>query len=309
MKVMISLQPQLKSIRHAPPGASCHRTHSSLIVALCGRPGGSERQFFDCVQNNGSVSVSSSSGVSMQTTVASRNGGGGHRHVHGSAFTWRGRRSILQSAASGMLGMVMWGGLLPSPRAAFATTSAITKNEVAEVLENPQWPEKFPFGPAAFERYDEMPDTEFYSYPRFVTHIDDDAIGALTDFYSNNFPASGSKEVAILDICSSWISHYPKGYSAGRISGLGMNEEELKRNDVLTDYNVKDLNEDPKLPYEDSTFDVITNCVSVDYLTKPLQIFSEMQRVLKPGRFFTTSTFYFSLLASKCHSYVLSMGG
>ena len=35
-----------------------------------------------------------------------------------------------------------------------------------------------------------------------------------------------------------------------------MNEDELKRNTVLTDYSVKDLNEDPHLPYDDATFDV-----------------------------------------------------
>ena len=35
-----------------------------------------------------------------------------------------------------------------------------------------------------------------------------------------------------------------------------MNEDELRRNEVLTDYSVKDLNEDPHLPYDDATFDV-----------------------------------------------------
>ena len=39
-------------------------------------------------------------------------------------------------------------------------------------------------------------------------------------------------------------------------AGTGMNEDELKRNTVLTDYSVKDLNEDPHLPYDDATFDV-----------------------------------------------------
>jgi SAM-dependent methyltransferase len=85
------------------------------------------------------------------------------------------------------------------------------------------------------------------------------------------------------DICSSWISHYPPKYEAGRISGLGMNEEELARNAVLTDFSVRDLNVDPTLPYEANTFDVVTNAVSVDYLTKPRQVFEEMHRVLKPG--------------------------
>jgi hypothetical protein len=51
-----------------------------------------------------------------------------------------------------------------------------------------------------------------------------------------------------------------------------MNADELVRNKVLTDYDVKDLNADPKLPYPDNTFDVVTNAVSVDYLTRPLEV-------------------------------------
>merc|ERR1712032_450287 len=80
---------------------------------------------------------------------------------------------------------------------------------------------------------------------------------------------SGQKDVAILDICSSWISHLPKGYTAGRIAGLGMNEEELRANDQLTEYAVQDLNESPRLPYEANSFDAVLNAVSVDYMTKP----------------------------------------
>ena len=146
-----------------------------------------------------------------------------------------------------------------------------------------RWPDKFPFGPEELARYDEAPDTEFYSAPRFVTHIDDAAIGALTAYYARVFPASGRTDTALLDICSSWISHYPAGYTAGRISGLGMNEAELKRNSILSDYVVADLNATPQLPYPDATFDVVTNAVSVDYLTKPLEVMKEVQRVLKPG--------------------------
>lgn len=167
---------------------------------------------------------------------------------------------------------------------AHASSSRSESSAAAAVLEDPNWPDKFPFGEEAFQRFDETPDEEFYSYPRFVTHIDDAAISSLTAFYEKTFPSSGADGVAILDVCSSWISHYPKGYTAGRISGLGMNREELERNPVLTDFVVRDLNEDPTFPYEEDTFDVITNCVSVDYLTKPLAVFSEMQRVLKPGR-------------------------
>ena len=60
-------------------------------------------------------------------------------------------------------------------------------------------------------------------------------------------------------------------------TGTGMSEAELKRNPVLTDYTVKDLNQDPTLPYDDNSFDVITNVVSVDYLNKPLVRANMMQ--------------------------------
>ncbi|KAL4530074.1 hypothetical protein Ndes2526A_g04808 [Nannochloris sp. 'desiccata'] len=187
------------------------------------------------------------------------------------------RRPLLKLLGGGL----MAGALSLQGRSVGAAASVPTTAE--SILEDPQFPAEFPFRADAFERYDEGSDSSFYASPRFVTHIDDAAIQALTDYYSEVFPPSGSKDKALLDICSSWISHYPKDYSAGKISGLGMNEEELARNPILTDFAVKDLNEDPVLPYPDSTFDVVTNAVSVDYLTKPMEVFKEMHRVLKPG--------------------------
>lgn len=166
---------------------------------------------------------------------------------------------------------------------AVARQAAGANPEIAKVLVDPKFPDAFPFGEQEMQRYDESSDFLFYSQPRFVQHIDDDAIGALTKYYAEVFPESGREDTALLDVCSSWISHYPKDYKAGRISGLGMNEEELGRNPILSDYVVRDLNEDPTLPYEDNTFDVVTNAVSVDYLTKPLEMMKEVNRVLKPG--------------------------
>lgn len=186
------------------------------------------------------------------------------------------RRTLLAGGAA-----LLGSGALGLQRSSVATAAAVS--EIEKVLEDPRWPDKFPFRPENFLRYDESPDSVFYSNPRFVTHIDDNAINALTKFYGQVFPASGRDDVAILDMCSSWISHYPKGYKAGKVVGLGMNEEELSRNEQLTGFVVKDLNVDPRLPFEDNTFDVITNAVSVDYLNKPLEVFREMHRVLKPG--------------------------
>ncbi|KAI3429355.1 hypothetical protein D9Q98_005450 [Chlorella vulgaris] len=162
-------------------------------------------------------------------------------------------------------------------------TAAVVDDTAAKVLLDPKWPQAFPFKPENFERYDESSDTLFYEQPRFVAHIDDNAIKALTQFYADTFPPSGSKDAALLDICSSWISHYPKGYTAGRVAGLGMNEAELARNSQLTEFAVRDLNVEAVLPFEDNSFDVITNAVSVDYLTKPIEVFQEMHRCLKPG--------------------------
>ncbi|KAK4434145.1 hypothetical protein Salat_0577200 [Sesamum alatum] len=161
--------------------------------------------------------------------------------------------------------------------------SARQKGDIEKVLDNVEWPEQFPFKDEDFQRFDESPDTLFYDSPRFVTHIDDPAIAALTKYYSEVLPPSNTPGVALLDMCSSWVSHYPKGYKQSRIAGMGLNEAELKQNPVLTEYVVQDLNVDPKLPFEDNTFDVITNVVSVDYLAKPIDVFKEMSRILKPG--------------------------
>ncbi|KAF5840343.1 ubiquinone/menaquinone biosynthesis methyltransferase-like protein [Dunaliella salina] len=188
------------------------------------------------------------------------------------------RRSLLGSA---ILGGSLLGGFMQNSGLTVATASSGSKYE--KVLDDPKYPENWPFSPEDFARFDELPDGLFYSYPRLVTHIDQPAIGALTKFYSQVFPESGRSDTALLDVCSSWVSHYPPGYKAAKVAGLGMNAEELKRNTQLTEWTVRDLNLDPTLPYPDNTFDVITNCVSVDYLTKPLEIFKEMRRVLKPG--------------------------
>ncbi|CAN0521084.1 unnamed protein product [Ectocarpus sp. 8 AP-2014] len=62
-----------------------------------------------------------------------------------------------------------------------------------------------------------------------------------------------------------------------------MNEFELSKNVQLDEYKVKDLNIEAKFPFDDNSFDVVTCVVSVDYLNKPLEVFNEIQRVLRPG--------------------------
>ncbi|CEL99344.1 unnamed protein product [Vitrella brassicaformis CCMP3155] len=153
------------------------------------------------------------------------------------------------------------------------------KNE--NILEGVEWPPEFPFTDSSFRRFDESHDGRFYDSPRLVQHIDDGARAALTWYYTNALP--GGENTAHLDLCSSWVSHFPTDYRPKRCAGLGMNEYELSQNEKLTERVVHDMNKDPRLPFDDNSFDVITNVVSVDYLNKPREVFREMYRVLKPG--------------------------
>jgi SAM-dependent methyltransferase len=131
----------------------------------------------------------------------------------------------------------------------------------------------------SFRRTDEAPDEEFYRTPRLVTHIDDGAIAAVTQLYRELFPPDGE----ILDLMSSWISHLPPEVQYGRVIGLGMNEVELRRNERLDSYVLQNLNEVPRLPFGGGEFDGVGICVSVDYLTRPVEVLREVGRVLKVG--------------------------
>jgi SAM-dependent methyltransferase len=158
--------------------------------------------------------------------------------------------------------------------------SSSSSNKLAEkVLERPQFPDQWPYSEQDFARMDESNDAVFYDSPRLVYHIDDAAVAALTKYYAENLKEGEN----VLDICSSWVSHYPKDFKGGKVVGLGMNEYELSQNGQLTEYVVKDLNADPALPFDDASFDKVTCVVSVDYLNKPLEIFKEIARVLRPG--------------------------
>jgi len=152
--------------------------------------------------------------------------------------------------------------------------------ELAEgVLKDPKFPPEWPFSAADFERQDESSDDIFYDQPRLVFHIDDSACDALTKYYAENLKDGDD----VLDICSSWVSHYPKEWKGGNVVGLGMNEYELSQNKQLSSYVVRNLNDEPAFPFDDDSFDKVTCVVSVDYLNQPKEIFNEIARVLRPG--------------------------
>jgi len=136
-----------------------------------------------------------------------------------------------------------------------------------------------PFLPEHFRRKDEREDAIFYREARLLTHIDDAAIAATTRLYAELLPP----DAEVLDMMSSWKSHLPLDVVRRRTIGLGMNEVELRENDQLDGYVVHDVNADPRLPFKDDSFDAGVMTVSIQYLIRPVEVFADLARVLRPG--------------------------
>lgn len=141
------------------------------------------------------------------------------------------------------------------------------------------------FPPGAFDRVDDGDDAEFYVPPRLVTHIDEQAIAALSAFYGEVLKPG----VTVLDLMSSWVSHLPDEPVPGEVIGHGMNAAELKANPHLNRHFVQDLNSDQTLPLEDESCDAALCCVSVQYLQHPVEVFNEVRRVLRADAPFIVS--------------------
>jgi SAM-dependent methyltransferase len=132
------------------------------------------------------------------------------------------------------------------------------------------------FPPGFFDRADPTPDPLFYAPTRLVTHIDDGAIAAVGDLY-RELGITGD----VLDLMGSWVSHFREAPS--RLTVLGMNRAELDANPRAAERVVHDLNADPRLPFGASRFDDAVCCVSIDYLTRPVDVVADVARVVRPG--------------------------
>lgn len=139
--------------------------------------------------------------------------------------------------------------------------------------------------PGAFFKDDGGDDADFYAPARLLTHIDEAATRALTAFYRATLPAGG----VLLDLMSSWVSHLPPEVAFTEVIGHGMNAEELRTNPRLSRSFVQDLNRDPILPLEADICDAALCCVGLQYLQRPLEVFGEILRVLRPGAPFVVS--------------------
>jgi SAM-dependent methyltransferase len=156
----------------------------------------------------------------------------------------------------------------------------------AKSLPRSSYPACIPITARDLSRHDASPDTKFYARPRFVHHIDTASQDCLREYYARNLRAGWS----VLDLCSSWVSHLParEAVPLAEVVGVGLNGEELAANEALTRSVVRDLNVNPSLSgtVEGESVDAVVCTVSVDYLIQPLDIFREVNRVLRPGGVF-----------------------
>ena len=129
--------------------------------------------------------------------------------------------------------------------------------------------------PHPFTRADPSDDALFYAEERKVVHLEPGAIEALRSFYARLLLPGD----AVLDLMSSWRSHLPDGL--GRVTGLGLNAAEMADNPQLDEYVIHDLNRTSRLPFPDASFDAVVCAVSVQYLIRPVEVFTDVRRVLR----------------------------
>ena len=138
------------------------------------------------------------------------------------------------------------------------------------------------FSDAPFLRNDETTDSEFYLTPRHINHLDEAAQAQLKSVYKKLIPA----DCEILDLMSSINSHIEENLERKKITGLGLNREELEANPTLDERIIHDINKNQRLPFDNASFDIVICSLSIEYLTHPLKLFDEVARILRPeGRF------------------------
>ena len=121
--------------------------------------------------------------------------------------------------------------------------------------------------------------SEFYAVPRLVTHIDDATIAALTAFYGKLIPEGGACWTSCRGGCRTCRRRRIRRRHRARHERRGAGRE--RRGSPSPRRPGPERG--PALPFDDGAFDAVVNTVSVQYLTRPVEVFAEVGRVLRPG--------------------------
>ncbi|KGG11906.1 MULTISPECIES: class I SAM-dependent methyltransferase [Prochlorococcus] len=132
-----------------------------------------------------------------------------------------------------------------------------------------------------YQRYKEDNDDDelFYTYPRFVNHLDDSFRKRLTQLYRDKINVDN----VVLDLMSSWTSHLPEEIIYQRVVGHGLNLQELQRNNRLDSFWTQNFNVNQILPLEDNSIDTCLMVAAWQYLQYPEELSFELRRVIKEG--------------------------
>ena len=150
-----------------------------------------------------------------------------------------------------------------------------------------RWPTVWPYPDDFFSVSDNATTSlEYFAGPLAPTgaFITGEKLGALQEHFDRHLPAAGS-DTKVLDLGAGAQTLLPSAYTpGGGIVGIGASEDEMKKNDRLSERVVLDLNDpDTVLPFSDKTFDVVVCTATMEYLTEPRATFREVYRVLKEG--------------------------
>jgi len=179
----------------------------------------------------------------------------------------------------------------PQHDESFVTVPLLDASKIPDFLTGPGMQLRYDdrstdfFSDDAFQRADETVDSDFYSQARHVNHLDEAAQKQLKSVYMDLIPRYSD----ILDLMSSINSHIDERLESKKITGLGLNEEELAANPVLDEAVIHDINQQQRLPFDDASFDIIVCSLSIEYITQPSRLFDEVARVLRPGGRFIIS--------------------
>ena len=173
---------------------------------------------------------------------------------------------------------------------------------VEDVLADPVWPKDWPYGPEDFRSFDYtrdevIPTMAQYQYSQSLLTADHvilipgilrvpirrhfilpkDKIGLADHLGQYFFPGA-----RVLELFSTYESILPP-QKLGPTVGVGWFNDEMKCNPDLDDYIEQDITVDPVLPLQDNYFDFVVLPANFQLIQRPLEMFREINRVLKPG--------------------------
>lgn len=177
------------------------------------------------------------------------------------------------------------------------------KVDVEEVLANPVWPSRWPYGfedfrPLDYTRTDIMNLAPQYEVTQSLLEATTVTIipgilrlpvkrhfvmpkdkFALTEHMSQHF-FDGAK---VLELFSTYESILPENFNLGPTVGVGLYAREMQCNPELDDFIEQDISVDPYLPLADNYFDFVVVPAMFQLFQRPKEMFQEINRVLKPG--------------------------